>query len=164
MTLLRTPEASALCGADHHRLGYVPHYTRVFAPGPAIYAAWTQLVTALWAGMDERRDELVRHAAARRLRARYCVLAHATVLQSTFLDTDSLLAIAVDRHGSDLDPLRAHLSNMEIFHVVAAVAACRFCTAVLDATHTTTDDSYDALDPTPRAALLQPCNGGHHDQ
>lgn len=191
MTLLRTPESSALYDAEHHRRGYVPNYARVFAFEPAVYAAWAQLVTAVRAGMDERRYELVTLAAAHRLGSPYCTLAHAAALQDTFFDADTLLAIAVDRHGSGLDPieaavmdfadtiavdpsaaapadidrLRAHgLSDRDIFHVVAAVAARRFFTAVLDATHAVPDDIYNALDPALRAALLEPTTGDHHDQ
>lgn len=69
-------------------------------------------------------------------------------------------AIAADPAAStaaDLDGLRAHgLSDVDIFHVVAAVAARRFFTAVLAAVHAVPDDAYDALDPALREALDAP--------
>jgi uncharacterized peroxidase-related enzyme len=191
MTLLQTPQVSTLYDADNERLGYIANYSRVFALGPAVHAGWKQLATAVRSGMDERRYELVTLAAARRLGSRYCTLAHAAVLRNTFFDADTLLAISVDRHGAGLDPvdvavmdfaetiavdpaaataadidrLRAHgLSDTDIFHVIAAVAARRFFTAVLAATHAVPDDVYDALDPALRAALLEPTDGVHHDR
>jgi uncharacterized peroxidase-related enzyme len=183
MTLLRTPEDSPLYDADRQRLGYVANYTRVFALNPDVYRAWVALATAVRDGMDERRYELATLAAARRLGSLYCGLAHAAALRTKFFDADDLLAVTVDRHrsvlepaevavmdfaetiaadpaavtGADLDGLRAHgLSDVDIFHVVAAVAARRFFTAVLAAAHAVPDDAYDALDPELRAALAVP--------
>ncbi|GAA0908709.1 hypothetical protein GCM10009557_83290 [Virgisporangium ochraceum] len=183
MTLLHTPGDSPLYEADRQRLGYVANYTRLFALGPDVYRAWVALGTAVRTGMDERRYELVTLAAARRLGSRYCSLAHASVLRKRFFDDEELIAITVDRHASDLEPaevavmdfaeaiaadpsaatradvdgLRAHgLSEVDIFHVIAAVAARRFFTAVLAAAHAVPDEAYDALDPALRDALDEP--------
>ena len=191
MTLLRTPQASPLYEADQRRLGYVANYTRVFALAPAVQAGWLQLASAVRDGMDARRYQLVTLAAARRLRSRYCTLAYATALRAGYFDTATLLAIAADRHRSgldevevavmdfaeaiaadpaaatpaDVDRLRAcGLSDTDIFHVVAAVAARRFFTAVLAATGAVPDDVYDSLDPALRTALLEPTDGDHREQ
>jgi alkylhydroperoxidase family enzyme len=169
MTLLRTPD-----------VGQVANYDRVLALAPAVRAGWLQLANAVKAGMDARRYQLVTLAAARRLGSRYCTLAYATALQKSF-DPATLQRIVVDRHRSvldttevalmdfaetvagdpsaatpaDIDRLRAlGLSDADIFHVIAAVAARRFFTAVLAATHTEPDAVYEALDPGLRAALF----------
>ena len=191
MTLLRTPPTSALYDSDRERLGYVANYSRVFALAPEVYAAWTRLATAVRAGMDERRYELVTLAAARRLGSRYCSLAHAAVLRDKFFDASSLLAVIVDRHGSGLDPVEVAvmdfaetiaadpraaapaevdrlrgrgLSDVDIFHVIAAVAARRFFTTVLAAADANPDDVYDTLDPALRTALSESTNGDHRDR
>lgn len=180
MTLLGTPADSPLYDADRQALGYVANFSRVFALNPEVYAGWARLAGAVKAGMDERRYELVTLAAARRLGSAYCSLAHAAVLRRKFYDTETLLAVTRNSADAGLDPadvaimdfaakiatdpaaatpadiagLRAHgLDEAEIFHVVAAVAARRFFTAVLAATHTEPDDVYDDLDPAIRSAL-----------
>ncbi|MEU8660433.1 carboxymuconolactone decarboxylase family protein [Actinoplanes philippinensis] len=178
MTLLQTPETSPLYDADRERMGYVANYSRVFALAPDVQAGWAGLSKSLRSAMDPRRYQLVTLAAARRIGSRYCSFAFATALRETFLDDAGLLDAVTGRSRlaavdvavmefaeivagdpaavtpGDVDRLREHgLSETDIFHVIAAVAARRFFTTVLAATGTTPDDVYDALDPELRKAL-----------
>ncbi|BEL02414.1 hypothetical protein Q0Z83_006050 [Actinoplanes sichuanensis] len=178
MTLLRTPDSSPLYDADRERLGYVANYSRVFALAPDVQAGWAALSKSLRTAMDPRRYQLVTLAAARRIGSRYCSLAFATALRDTCFDDAGLLDAITDRSGlagvevaimefaelvagdptavtpADVDRLRAHgLSETDIFHIVAAVAARRFFTTVLAATGTVPDEVYDSLDPALRAVL-----------
>lgn len=76
-------------------------YERAFAERPEVYAAWVQLNTAVKAGMDLRRYELVTLAAARRLRSSYCCLAHGQVLQERF--GERVVELATDFRSAGLD-------------------------------------------------------------
>jgi len=168
MSHLHTPVESPLYEADLARMGYVANYTRVFALAPDVYAAWRQLGAAVAGGMDNRRYELVTLAAARRLRSRYCSLAHAGVLVDRYVDADTLDAMVRDHTAAGLDPvdvaimdfaaqiagdpasataeqveaLRRHgLSEADIFQVVLAVMARRFFAGTLDATGAVPDSA-----------------------
>ncbi|WP_433790274.1 carboxymuconolactone decarboxylase family protein [Actinoplanes sp. CA-252034] len=178
MTLLQTPESSPLYDADRGRMGYVANYSRVFALAPDVQAGWAGLSKALRSAMDPRRYQLVTLAAARRIGSRYCSLAFATALREAFLDDAGLLDAVTGRSRlapvdvavmefaeivagdpsavtpADVDRLREHgLSETDIFHVIAAVAARRFFTTVLAATRTEPDEVYGSLDPEVRKAL-----------
>jgi uncharacterized peroxidase-related enzyme len=98
-----TGAAADIYEVERAALGYVPNYTRIFAPRPGVYEAWRGLNRAIRANMDLRRYELATLAAARRLRSSYCSLAHGKVLLDKFVDGDTLLAIATDPGSADLD-------------------------------------------------------------
>ena len=172
MSFLRTPDESPIYAELAAALGYVPNYARPFALAPGAFKAWQGLSTAVKAGMDERRYELVTVVAARRLRSPYCAVAHAAVLRDKFYDEETLRTIVADPHSAGLDPadlaamefadaiaadptaateadvqaLRdAGLSEQEIFQVVLAVGARRFFAGVLDAVGARPDPVYDSL-------------------
>jgi uncharacterized peroxidase-related enzyme len=172
MSYLRTPAESPLFDGLAASLGYVPNYTKPFAHAPEAYRAWQALGAAVKAGMDERRYELVTVAAARRLRSRYCTVAHAAILRDRFYDEETFRAIIADPHSAGLDradvaamdfadkiaadptatteadvqALRdAGLSERDIFQVVLAVNVRRFFAGVLDAVGASPDPVYDSL-------------------
>jgi hypothetical protein len=60
-------EVAELYETHRAAMGHLPNYSRAFSHRPAVFAAWTQLNTAIKAGMDLRRYELATVAAARRL-------------------------------------------------------------------------------------------------
>ena len=173
MSYLHTPPESPLFAGPAESLGYVPNYAKVFALAPDAYRAWQALSAAVKAGIDERRYELVTVAAARRLRSRYCTVAHAAILRDKFrYDEDALRAVMADPRSAGLDPgdlaamdfadkiaadptaataadvqaLReAGLSEQDIFQVVLAVTIRRFFAGTLDATGAEPDPVYDSL-------------------
>jgi uncharacterized peroxidase-related enzyme len=175
MSYIGTASDEGMFAADRERLGYVTNYTRVFALRPAVYEAWAQLNTAIKAGMDLRRYEIVTLAAARKLRSSYCALAHGTILRDRFYDAETLHRIAADHReaglepvdvaimdfagfvagdaasitAADVDALRGHgLSDVEIFQVVLAAAARCFFSTVIDAVGTEPDAAYaERLEP-----------------
>ena len=150
-----------------------------FEPRPEVYAAWRQLVTAIKAGMDERRYELATLAAARRLRSSYCALAHGSILLEKF--GEPVREIALDRRGAgldevdcavmdfaervvddatsideaDLERLRAlGLSDADIMDVVLTAAVRCFFSKTLDALCVQPDASYRDLDEEVREVLV----------
>ena len=150
-----------------------------FEPRPEVYTAWRQLVTAIKAGMDERRYELATLAAARRLRSSYCALAHGSILLEKF--GEPVREIALDHRSAGLDEVdcavmdfaervvddatsiteadfeRLHalgLSDTDIMDVVLTAAARCFFSKTLDALCVEPDASYRDLDPEVRDALV----------
>ena len=155
------------------------NHEAAFAERPEVYAAWGQLNSAIKAGMDLRRYELVTLAAARRLRSSYCCLAHGTVLHERF--GEPVLDIALDHHTAGLDEIDVAvmdlaervvddattigeadlqrlsdlgLSETEIMDVVLAAAARCFFSKTLDALDVRPDASYSELEPQLRDALV----------
>jgi uncharacterized peroxidase-related enzyme len=131
--------------------------------------------------MDRRRYELATVAAAERLRCSYCMLAHGSVLASTFYDEESVVRIVSDRATAGLDETdlavmdlagkvaadatsvtkedvdrlkRLGLTDAEVFDVVAAAAARAFLTKVLDGLGFQPDSAYAELAPALREALV----------
>ena len=152
---------------------------RAFDERPEVYAAWRGLITAITAGMDERRYELATLAAARRLRSSYCCLAHGTVLLERFGEPVREIALdhraaglddvdvavmdfaervvddATSIEAADLERLRAlGLSDAEIMDVALAAAARCFFSKTLDALGVRPDASFRELDPELREALV----------
>ncbi len=152
--------------------GYVPNKARVFSHRPEIYTAWFDLIVGIRKHLRLRRYELVTLAAARALRCRYCVGAHAATLEASFFDRRQLEAImrdyrsaglpdvevaamsfaeqvAIDAHRvtpDDIARLRAvGLSDTEILDVALAAAARCFFSKVLDALGAEPDDQYRDL-------------------
>ncbi len=146
--------------AELAKRGYVPNYARAFSLRPDVYVAWRGLVSAISGHMDVRRYELVTLAAAEALRCRYCVAAHADVLESRFYGREQLEAMVRDFRNAGLDPvdvaimafaekvalhayrvtpedvaeLRGHgLQDAEILDVALAAAARSFFSKTLDA-------------------------------
>ncbi len=140
--------------------GYLPNYAAAFATRPDVAEAWNTLNNAVRGNMERRRFELATIAAARALRSTYCMAAHSKFLRDICGDEPTMLAIAADPGGANLDAadravmdfathvardastisaadvqrLRDHgLSDPEIVDVVLAVAARAFFTKVLDA-------------------------------
>src|SRR4051795_9211437 len=103
---------------DSEALGFLPNFTRAFAPRPGVYAAWRQLNGAIKANMDLRRYELATLAAARRLRSSYCALAHGSVLLDKFADADTVRALIADHHAAGLDDV--DVAIMDLADKVAA--------------------------------------------
>ena len=155
------------------------NFERAFGPRPEVYAAWVQLNTAIKAGMDLRRYELVTLAAARRLRSSYCALAHGTVLREQF--DEPVREIALDRRSAGLDEVDVAvmdlaervvddatsiedadlqrlrdlgLSETEIMDVVLAAAARCFFSKTLDALGVRPDARFRALEPELLDALV----------
>jgi uncharacterized peroxidase-related enzyme len=141
--------------------GYVSNISRLYSLKPEVLLAWRQLSRSIRESMDLRRYELATLAAARALQCRYCVAAHAEVLQSTFYDRAQLEAITADfRSAACLDPtdvaimafaeevaLHAYrvtpedvdelrslgLTDDEVFEVALAASARAFFSKSLDA-------------------------------
>jgi uncharacterized peroxidase-related enzyme len=157
-----------------------PNYARLFDQRPEVAAAWSELATAIRAGMGERRYELATVAAARRLRSSYCALAHGSVLAERHLDADAVVELMRDPTAAGLPPAEqavveladrvaagaadmteddvararaAGLSDDEVLDVVLAAAARMFFSSVLDALGAEPDAAYARLDPALRAAL-----------
>lgn len=162
-----------------HNPAMATNFERAFAKRPEVYAAWTELNSAIKAGMDLRRYELATFAAARRLRSSYCCLAHGSLLRERFdapvfeiaLDhrtagLDEIDVAVMDLAGrvvedatsvgdAELQPLRdLGLSETEIMDVVLAAAARCFFSKTLDALGVRADASYLALEPALREALV----------
>jgi uncharacterized peroxidase-related enzyme len=162
--------------------GDVANYERVFAHRPEIYAAWRQLVGAITGTMDLRRYELATLAAARRLRSRYCSLAHGRVLATQFYEPAEVRRIALGHHDADLDDVDVAvmdfaekvaadasaitrgdvdrlrdvgLSDGEIVDVAAAAAARAFFSKMVDALGAEPDASLEQLEPGLRDALTR---------
>jgi uncharacterized peroxidase-related enzyme len=150
-----------------------------FSERPEVYAAWRQLVTAIKAGMDERRYELATLAAARRLRSSYCSLAHGAILRDRF--GEPVREIASDHHAAGLDKVDVAvmdlaervvedatsiteadrqrlrdrgLSDAEIMDVVLAAAVRCFYSKTLDALGIQADAKYRELEPELREVLV----------
>ena len=140
--------------------GYLPNYAPAFATRPDVADAWNTLNNAVRGHMERRRFELATIAAARALRSTYCTAAHSKFLRDICGDEPTMLAIAADPGGANLDAadravmdfathvardastvsaadvqrLRDHgLSDPEIVDVALAVAARAFFTKFLDA-------------------------------
>jgi uncharacterized peroxidase-related enzyme len=139
--------------------GRVAFMTELFSLRPDVYLAWGKLKETIRGNMDLRRYELTTLAAARALRCRACVGAHAAVLESKFYDRPALEAIMRDFHAAGLAPVDvaimdlaekvalhayrvtpedvSHLrglgmTDVEIFDVVLAAAARCFFSKALD--------------------------------
>jgi uncharacterized peroxidase-related enzyme len=187
MTFLKTVaeeeaegHVAAMYAADIEHNGYLPNYSRIFSLHPGAYRAWGGLILSIRGEMDRRRYELATMGAANQLRSTYCSLAHASVLEERFLDTEELRRIvsgqastvlsdvdceivafakkvaedATSVSEEDITRLReAGLTDRDIFDVVLAVAARSFFTKVLDATGTLADAEYNEMDPELREAL-----------
>ena len=139
--------------------GYISNISRLYSLKPEVLAAWRTLIGSIRDTMDLRRYELATLAAAEALRCRYCVAAHAEVLQSKFYDRPQLEAITRDYRTAGLDPvdvaimvfaekvalhayrvtpedideLRGHgLTDTEIFEVALTASARAFFSKSLD--------------------------------
>ncbi|HWL48266.1 MAG TPA: peroxidase [Acidimicrobiia bacterium] len=180
---------AAMYAADIEHNGYLPNYSRIFSLHPGAYQAWGGLILTIRGAMDRRRYELATIGAANQLRSTYCGLAHASILEERYFETEDLRKIVsgqaasvlsdVDREivefarkvaddatsvtEKDITRLReAGLTDRDIFDVVLAVAARSFFTKVLDATGTLADAAYNEMDAELRDALTvgRPIDGG----
>jgi len=158
--------------------GYLPNYAPAFATRPDVAEAWNTLNNTVRGHMERRRFELATIAAARALRSTYCMAAHSKFLRDICGDEPTMLAIAADPGGANLDAadravmdfathvardastinaadvqrLRDHgLSDPEIVDVVLAVAARAFITKFHDALGVQADAQLgDTFDPEVR--------------
>jgi uncharacterized peroxidase-related enzyme len=155
------------------------NYERLFEVRPEVLDAWRQLVTAVKAGMDERRYELVTLAAARRLHSSYCCLAHGQILAEKF--GEPVVEIALDHRAAGLDdvdvaamdlaekvvddatsigesalqPLRElGLTQTEIMDIVLAASIRCFFAKANDAMGVLPDATFGELAPELREALV----------
>jgi uncharacterized peroxidase-related enzyme len=173
-------EVRALYERAEARLGYVPNYTKLFSLRPALYDAWSNLLTKSRGQLDARRYELVTFAAARAMRSSYCLLAHGSTLRKQFYSAAQLTAITSDLTTAELDPaetvmmqfadqvardasaitdadvqrLREHgFSDTEIFDIAAVAAARCFFSKLLDALGAEPDAAYLELEDQLREHL-----------
>lgn len=100
--------------------GRVANQTELFSLRPDVYKAWGDLVGTIRGNMDLRRYELATLAAARALRCRACVGAHAAVLESKFYDRAALEAIMRDYHDAGLASV--DVAIMELAEKIALYA------------------------------------------
>ena len=161
--------------------GYLPNYAAAFALRPAVAEAWNDLNRAVRTNMERRRYELATIAAAREYRSTYCTAAHSKFLRDDCGDEPTMLAVAADPTGADLDAtdravvnfaaqvardaasvtaddvqqLRDHgLTDPEIVDVALAAAARGFFTKVLDALGVQADAQLgDTFDPEVRRQM-----------
>jgi uncharacterized peroxidase-related enzyme len=172
--------ARELFDAELAKDGHVWNLTRLLAMRPGVLDAWRGLIGAIRSTLDLRRYELVTFAAARALRASYCMLAHGSILRDQVLDADRVAALARDPSTAglppaevammefaakiateadrvtqaDVDRLRAFgFSDPEVLDITLAAAARAFFTKVLDGLGVQPDASYQALPAELRSAL-----------
>jgi uncharacterized peroxidase-related enzyme len=172
--------ARELFDADLAKDGYVWNLTRVLAMRPQVLDAWRGLVGAIRATMELRRYELVTFAAARALRASYCMLAHGSILRDKFFEADRVAAMARDPATAGLSPAevammefaakvateadrvtqedvdrlrRLGFGDPEVLDIALTAAARAFFTKVLDGLGVQPDAAYRALAPELRSAL-----------
>jgi AhpD family alkylhydroperoxidase len=88
--------ARELFDADLSKDGYVWNLTRLLALRPQVLDAWRGLVGAIRTTLEQRRYELVTFAAARALRASYCMLAHGAILRDKFFSAEQVAVMARD--------------------------------------------------------------------
>ncbi len=105
--------------------GYLPNYAPAFALRPAVAEAWNNLNHAVRTNMDRRRYELATIAAAREYRSTYCMAAHSKVLRDDCGDEPTMLAVAADPTGADLDPTDQAVVNFaaQVARDAASVSA-----------------------------------------
>lgn len=108
MSIVRTvPEDEAtgvvaeLYAEEIEAQGYVPSHSRMMAVNPEAARAWEALIGAIARPLGKRRYELVTLAAARALRSRHCLLAHAQRMRSLMPD-EQLARLAADYRDADL--------------------------------------------------------------
>jgi len=155
------------------------NYEIAFAERPDVYAAWTQLNSAIKSHMDLRRYELATFAAALRLRSSYCCLAHGRVLMNKF--NAPVREMAMDHHTAGLQPSDVAIMDLagkvavdatsvsesdlqrlrdlgfgdaDILDVVLTAAARCFFSKTLDAMGVRPDAEFASLDPAVRDALV----------
>ena len=100
MSIVRTvPESEAtgltaeLYAEDVEELGYIPSHTRVMALNPEAVRAFEALVRTVAVPLGKRRYELVTLAAARGIRSKHCLLAHANRSRALFDDAGLTLEL-----------------------------------------------------------------------
>jgi len=196
MTFIRELEDAEATGParrffdeDVSKDGYVWNLTRVLAQRPEVLAAWRGLIGSIRGNMDLRRYELVTLAAARALRASYCMLAHGSILTAKFFDADRVAAMARDPSTAGLSPAEVAMmdfaakvarqadavsqadvdrlrglgfSDLEVLDIALAAAARAFFTKVLDGLGVQPDAAYEKLELALRQALTigRPIAGG----
>lgn len=175
-----TGEVAAMYAADIEHNGYLPHYSEIFSLHPDAYRAWRSLIKSISGRMDRQRYELATLRAANQLRSTACSLAHGSILERGYFETEDLLGIVTGQAASVLSDVDSEilafatkvaddatsvteqdigrlrdlgLSDRDIFDVVLTVAARSFFTKVLDATGTLADNQYNDMDPALREAL-----------
>ena len=176
-------KARELYEKDEAQLGYIPNYLKAFAHRPEVLSAWTQMLKAIRANVDQRRYELVTLAAAGALRSTYCMLAHSTALLRSRIFTEAEVgAIARDYRtagltpaevammafaekvtreahavtAADLDELRRHgFADAEILDIVLTAAARCFFSKTLDGVGAEADPVFASLDVGLRAVLAK---------
>jgi uncharacterized peroxidase-related enzyme len=160
------------------RLGYVPNYAKIFCHRPDVMELWADLLSGIRRDLAPHRFELVTLAAAHALRNSYCSLAHGQALTRFYpadavgssLDGDDsrlsppdqalvrfarkVATDAPDVTADDVEQLKAvGFSDVEIFDVVAVVAARAFFTRILDGLGVRPDAAYRNLEPGLRDLL-----------
>jgi uncharacterized peroxidase-related enzyme len=96
---------------DRKSLGYVPNHAKVFSLRPDVLEAWRAFQSSIRKNLRLKRYELVTLAAAIALNCRYCILAHATILNKSGVSLDQLRMILTNFNDAGLE--RAEVAMME---------------------------------------------------
>jgi len=175
-----SPELHEVYEAARAQFGFVPNYARAFSHRPAVYRAWTNLISTITSNLDRRLYEVVTLAAARAQHSSYCALAHGRVLMRNHMTDDELLALVEGGDAAALSPLEKAvvefaehvtrdansvtqadvdrlkefgLTDEAVLDVVLAVAARNFFSRVLDAVGAEPDAVFNELPAALRDAL-----------
>src|SRR5690606_32214446 len=100
-----SPELREVYEAGRAQFGFIPNYARAFSHRPAVYRAWTNLISAITSNLDRRLYEIATVAAARAQRSSYCTLAHGRALMRNHMTDDELLALVEGGDAAGLSPL-----------------------------------------------------------
>lgn len=175
-----SPELREVYEAGRAQFGFIPNYARAFSHRPAVYRAWTNLISAITSNLDRRLYEIATVAAARAQRSSYCTLAHGRALMRNHMTDDELLALVEGGDAAGLSPLEKAvvefaehvtrdassvtqadvdrlkdlgLTDEAVLDVVLAVAARNFFARVTDAVGAEPDAVFNELPAALRDAL-----------
>jgi uncharacterized peroxidase-related enzyme len=115
-----TGEVAGWYQDDVEKLGHVASYTKVMTLNPEAFAAFQALIRSVAKPLGLRRFELVTLAAARGLRSRHCLVAHARKSLGAF-DEQQLMRIAHDYHDAGLS--EAEVAMMEFAEKLSVASA-----------------------------------------
>lgn len=175
-----SPELHDVYEATRAQFGHVPNYAKAFSHRPAVYRAWTNLISTITGNLDRRLYEVATVAAARAQHSSYCSLAHGRVLRKNHMSDDELLALVAGGDAAALSPLESAivefaeqvtrdassvtqadvdrlkelgLTDEAVLDIVLAVAARNFFSRVLDAVGAQPDAVFNELPAALRDAL-----------
>jgi uncharacterized peroxidase-related enzyme len=173
-------EVRAMYERQQQKYGHVPNYAKVFGHRPEVMTRWAALQSEIRRRVDPRRFELVSFTVAHALGNSACSLAHGELL-TQYIDARDVSAIAtgeladsalcandramvrfarkVARDASAItycdvaELTRLGFSDVEVFDIVAIVAARAFFTKLLDGLGVLPDNRFGHLDEELRRVL-----------